>query len=144
MTSADANCFIHIKSRKFPVLPGEDEELVNEGTYGKALALHLEARLQERAYDVCFVCCEDWGWWVEVSGQPFTLGVCVYGSPDLAQGEELCVSVSEKPRRKWSWSKFGYIDTAPRVNALFADLCRIFTEDGEVQVLGYPEAFPLG
>ena len=33
--------FIHIRSAKFPVLPGEREELVNEGTYGKALAIYL-------------------------------------------------------------------------------------------------------
>jgi len=60
----DATCFIHIKSEKFPVLPGEDAELVNEGTYGKALAQYLEARLRERAYEVPTYCCEDWGWWI--------------------------------------------------------------------------------
>ena len=30
--------FIHVRSKKFPILPGEKEELVNEGMYGKALA----------------------------------------------------------------------------------------------------------
>jgi hypothetical protein len=33
--------FIHISSAKFPILRGEKEELVNEGTYGKALAEYL-------------------------------------------------------------------------------------------------------
>jgi hypothetical protein len=30
--------FIQIRSAKFPVLPGEEEELVNMGMYGKAVA----------------------------------------------------------------------------------------------------------
>ena len=33
--------FIHIRSSKFPILPGEKEELVNDGMYGKALAEYL-------------------------------------------------------------------------------------------------------
>ena len=40
------NSFIHIKSSKFPILPGEEDELVNEGTYGKALALYIESELK--------------------------------------------------------------------------------------------------
>jgi hypothetical protein len=40
--------FILIRSTKFPVLPGEKEELVNEGTYGKALAGYLQKKLKER------------------------------------------------------------------------------------------------
>ena len=60
------NAFIHIKFAKFPVLPGEEQELYNEGTYGKALAQYLESRLKERSYDVPFIGCEDWGWWVAV------------------------------------------------------------------------------
>lgn len=71
---------IHISSTKFPILPGEEEKLVNEGTYGKALAEYLAAKLRERGWDVPFVCCEDWGWWVSVKGQPFELGLCCYGA----------------------------------------------------------------
>ena len=33
--------FIHIRSDKFPALPGEDDEIVNDGMYGKALVLTL-------------------------------------------------------------------------------------------------------
>lgn len=42
--------FIHIRSTKFPILPGETEELVNQGTYSKALAMHLREKLIERGY----------------------------------------------------------------------------------------------
>jgi hypothetical protein len=54
--------FIHIRSSKFPILPGEKEELVNNGMYGKALAEYLQAKLRNRGYDAPFVCCEDWSW----------------------------------------------------------------------------------
>ena len=131
------------KSAKFPILPGEAEELVNEGTYGKALAQYLETKLKEREYEVPFICCEDWGWWVEVRGQPFTLGLCVYGGPDLAETHELCVRISTEPGRRWSWSRFRFIDTTSRVEQLLMDLKETFSKDGEVQILGYPEDYPL-
>jgi hypothetical protein len=99
-----ANPFIHIKSAKFPILPGEEDELVSEGTYGKALARYLEARLKDRGYDVPFICCEDWGWWVEIRGQPFSLGLCVYKFAEETQ--ELCFTISREPGRRWSWTRF--------------------------------------
>jgi hypothetical protein len=135
--------FIHIKAAKFPILPGEDEELVNPGTYGKALAQYLEARLKEKAYEVPFICCEDWGWWVEIKGHPFATGVCVYGTSDLAETHELCIAVAPAPRSRWSWRRFRPIDTTPHVTKLFADLTAVFTSDPEVEVLGFPEDYPL-
>jgi hypothetical protein len=39
------NAFIHIRSAKFPILPGEDGELVHPGMYGKAHAHYLQERL---------------------------------------------------------------------------------------------------
>ncbi|MEO8271005.1 MAG: hypothetical protein ABI557_14880, partial [Aureliella sp.] len=69
--------FIHIKSAKFPILPGEKEELVNEGMYGKALSKYLQVKLTDRDYDVPFVCSEDWGWWLELKTAPFAFGVCI-------------------------------------------------------------------
>ena len=41
---------IQIRSTKFPILPGEADELVNENTYGKALAIYLQGKLAERGY----------------------------------------------------------------------------------------------
>ncbi len=31
--------FIHIQSSRFPIMEGEKEEIVNEGMYGKSLAI---------------------------------------------------------------------------------------------------------
>jgi hypothetical protein len=135
--------FIHIKSAKFPALPGEDAELVNEGTYGKALAQYLETRLRERGYDVSFLCCEDWGWWMEIKGFPFVAGVCIYATVNLPESEELCVAVSPATGKRWSWSRFKSVDATATVTKLFSDLSDIFASDPEVKVLGFPEEFPL-
>lgn len=134
--------FIHIKSAKFPVLPGEEEEVVNEGTYGKALAEYLEVRLKERSYDVRFNCCEDWGWWVELGGQPFVFGVCIYTVPDYLETQELCLAVRPQPGRCWSWRHFRSVDAAPPVNQLFADLQALLADDPDVELLGLTEAIP--
>jgi hypothetical protein len=137
------NSFKHIKSSKFPILPGEEDELVNAGTYGKALALYIESELKKKSYAVPFICCEDWGWWVEIACQPFSLGVCVYSSAYLINENELCVAVGQTPGRTWSWKKFKMVDKADRGNSLFNDLCKIFNADKDIQVIGYPTDFPL-
>jgi len=129
------NEFIHIRSAKFPILPGEAEELVNEGMYGKAVAEYLQTRLNDRGYDAPFYCCEDWGWWVELKGMPFTFGVCIYCSEERdGLLDYFCTDGAPSPR-KWSWKKFGFIDTRPRVEKLHADLVAIFREDSEVEVV---------
>src|SRR5262249_50837217 len=78
--------FIRVRSSTFAIRPGEAEELVNEGTYGKALAEYLTEKLRERGYYAPFFCCEDWGWWVELKGVPFVFGVCIYGR-ELGEGQ---------------------------------------------------------
>jgi hypothetical protein len=135
--------FIHIKSTKFPILPREHEELINEGTYGKALAQYLQERLKARGYVVPFICCEDWGWWVEVSGNPVTTGVRVYGTDRLPETNELCVAVTPEPGNRWSWRRFRPFDTTDVAVTLQADVTAILNDDPEVQLLGFPEAYPL-
>lgn len=135
--------FIHIKSGKFPILPGEDEEIVNEGTYGKALSQYLQERLEARGYEVPFICCEDWGWWVEIWGNPVTTGVCVYATSLLPETHELCVAVTPDPGKKWSWRRFRNVRTTDIASKLQADLTDIFNDDPEVEVLGFPEPYPL-
>ncbi len=137
------NRFVHIRSSKFSILPDEDTELVNEGTYGKALAQYLQQRLDELGYETPFVCCEDWGWWVEIKGQPFTLGLCIYGMETADDSLDLCFQVSAAPERRWSWTQLKFIDRAPRVEQLNHDLKDIVESDSAIEVLGYTEAFPI-
>lgn len=127
--------FIHISSPKFRVLPGEDDELVNEGMYGKSLAQYLEVGLRECGYLVPFFCCEDWGWWVELSGFPFVFGVCIYGT-DTGDGRlDLYVTDGAAGRRQWSWRRFQFANTDEAVAKLHGNLVRIFESDPDIVVI---------
>jgi hypothetical protein len=128
--------FIRVRSPKFAPLPGEAAELVNEGLYGKALAKYLVEKLRQRGYDTPFHCCEDWGWWVELRGYPFTFGVCIYGS-ELKDGQlDLYVTDGTVAARQWSWRQFRFVSTADAVGKLRKDLIAIFSEDPDVRLLG--------
>jgi hypothetical protein len=129
--------YIHIRSAKFPILPGEEEQLVNPGMYGKALAEYLRERLNQRGYDGPFVCCEDWGWWVELKGAPFTFGVCIYCDSEGHRDGPLDLFCTDGATagRCWSWRKLRWVDTAPWSEKLYADLLAIFKADGEVEIL---------
>lgn len=134
--------FIHIRCAKFPILPGETEELVNEGMYGKALALYLQSQLQERGYHAPFVCCEDWGWWVELKGAPFAFGVCIYCGPIEDGPSEFLCTDGAAAKRKWSWKQFRLVDTTPWVDRLHTDLLAIFKADPDVKIIGVTDEFP--
>ena len=127
--------FIHIRSAKFPILPGEEEELVNEGTYGKALALYLQEHLKGRGYDAPSICCEDWGWWVDLKNAPFAFGACIYSGPPNEGALDLYCTDGAPALKKWSWRQFRFLDTTPYVDKLHSDLVAIFEADPEVQVI---------
>jgi hypothetical protein len=135
--------FIHIRSEKFPVLPGEGDEIVNDGMYGKALALYLQSKLTERGYKAPFVVAEDWGWWVDIDGPPFTFGVCIYASPDAPVSTEFVCTDGAPGPRKWSWSKFRFFDTGPLAERLCFDLIAVFEADDDISVLSVTEEFPF-
>jgi len=135
--------FIHIRSLKFPILPGEKEELVNEGMYGRALAEYLQAKLRERGYDAPFVCCEDWGWWVELKAAPFAFGVCIYSEPQEEGPVEFVCTDGAPGTRKWSWKRFRFVDPTPWVKQLHEELLAVFQADEDVEILGTSEEFPL-
>ena len=134
--------FIQIRSSKFPILPGEKEELVNEGMYGKALAEYLQLKLSDRGYDAPFVCCEDWGWWVELKTAPFVFGVCIYAGPEeYGPIDFVCTDGATGPR-KWNWKKLRFVDTTPWVKKLHEDLMAVFQADEGVEIVGISEEFP--
>ncbi len=126
-------------------MPGEDDELVNEGTYGKAFALYLQKALAQNGYQTPAVVCEDWGWWVTIAGLEFSCGLGVYGarindSDDL----DLCVTVLTPKGKKWSWGKFKTIDTTADVDRLHTTVRTICETDEDITVVGETHEFPLG
>ena len=56
------NCVLKIETKKFPILDGEKEEIVNENMYGKALCEYLEKKLPTIGIAVPCYLNEDWGW----------------------------------------------------------------------------------
>jgi len=142
--------FIKVRSKKIPILPGEKEELVNEGMYGKALAQYLQEKLSKKDYNVPFFCCEDWGWWVEIKDLPFTFGVCIYCQLEDNESDEpgttpyfFCTNATTG-EKIWSWKKFRFIDPKPWVEKLHEDLVHIFQNDSEVELLGTSIEDPFG
>lgn len=128
--------FIHIRSTKLPILPGEKDELVNDGMYGKALAQYLQEKLKERGYDAPFYCCEDWGRWIELKDAPFVFGVCIYCGPEEDKPLNLFCTDGATATKKWSWRKFRFIDTTPWATKLHDDLVSIFRGDSDIEVVG--------
>lgn len=135
--------FIHVRSDSFPILPGEEDELLNDGTYGKALAVYLRENLNNLGYDAPFVCCEDWGWWVELKSAPFTFGVCLYSQPESTPPRDFVCSAGITGRRKWSWKSWWFIDTFRYVEKLEADLLRLFESDPRIEFVGVTDEFPF-
>lgn len=126
--------FIHLRSPKFPALPEEEDELVNPGMYGKALALYLQEQLKNRGYDAPFICCEDWGWWIELKA-PFTFGVCIYCGPLSGDILDLFCTDGAVGKRVWSWRKFRFLNSSPWVKKLHEDMVSILQSDPDIQVL---------
>ena len=118
---------------------------MNEGTYGKALALYLQEKLKGRGYNAPFFCCEDWGWWIELKDVPFVFGVCIYCGPEHGELSDLFCTDGATSAKKWSWRKFRFIDTAPWAEKLHADLVSIFQAEFEIHIVSttldspYPE-----
>ena len=139
------NPFLHIRSTKLRILQGEDDELVNEGMYGKACAQYLQSNLASRGYSIPFVVCEDWGWWVEVKGLDFTCSIGVYGIQiDDSDDLDLCVTVLTPKGKKWSWKKLRSIDTSAEVEKLHETIRSIFQDDVDVTIVCESPDFPLG
>ena len=124
-------------------MPGEDDEIINGGMYGKALANYLQAQLKAREFDAPFVCAEDWGWWVELKMAPFAYGVCVYRFDQDGEPAEFCCTDGPLGNRKWSWRNFRFIETAPYREKLLDDLESIIKLDDAIEFLGIKDEFPF-
>ena len=134
---------LHLKTAKFPIMDGETNEMVNERTYGKAISLHLKDSLSRLGYSVPFICCEDWGWWVEITNFPFVLGLCIYcweNEPGMIA--EYAIMSSIRDERKWSWTKFRMVNTVEIVGGIMDDVENVMRSDKDIQVIGRLDHFP--
>ena len=143
---------IEIDTNKFPILDGEEEELVNDGTYGKSLCLYLERTLPQVDINVPFYCCEDWGWWVEIDHENFNMGLCIYSDPHYSDPslwfkgknpEKYVIISSIENDKRWSWSKFKKIDVTIKVQKVMDALYRVFKEDREIVKVTQLDDYPF-
>ena len=116
---------------------------MNNGMYGKALAEYLQAKLRNRGYDAPFVCCEDWGWWVELKTAPFAFGACIYSGPEEDGPVDFVCTDGAAAPRKWSWKRFRFVDTSLWVEKLHEDLMAVLQADEDIEIVGLSEEFPL-
>jgi hypothetical protein len=138
------NICVVIETKKFPVLEGEEDELVNENMYGKALCLYLEKSLPLVGIEVPFLCCEDWGWWIEVIDGEFKMGLCIYSDPDAIKNPEKYAIISSiSNNTKWSWSKFRKIDVSKNVVKVMDTIDNLFRGDDEIEKVSRYDDFPF-
>lgn len=138
------NPFIQIRAATLGIMPGEEDELVNDGMYGKAFALYLQKHLNEHGYRAPLVVCEDWGWWVTVAKLPFSCGLCIYAVQIGDTNElDLCVTVSASKGRRWSWKRFRFIDATSEVEKLHRTVREICDADTAITVVGETLDYPL-
>ena len=133
-----------VETRKFPIMPREDQEIVNERMYGKALCQYLESVLPGAGLKVLGYCAEDWGWWLEVKLGAFKMGLCVYSDPEAtANPERYAILPSVQQAKKWSWSKFKNIDNSADVLEIVGVLERVLKSDKEIPVVTRHDDYPF-
>ncbi|MCW8878175.1 MAG: hypothetical protein OQJ89_13835 [Kangiellaceae bacterium] len=137
------NSCIKIRTSKFPLLDGEEAEIVNENMYGKAVCRYLESKLPEETVEVLFYCSEDWGWWMEIKLNNFVMGLCIYSDPN-AEGdpESYAIIPSIDSDRKWSWSRFRKVDVSKDVLNIIDKVVSIFEKDNDVEEVTRHDDFP--
>jgi len=138
---------IAIDTKKFPILEGEDDEIVNENMYGKALCMYLEHNLPKKGIKVLTYFPEDWGWWLEVEDNDFNMALCIYSifsEPDSTHDpERYAILPSIMNGKKWSWSKFKNIDLSNNVIKIMDVVEEVFKEDSEINSVTRHDDFPV-
>jgi len=138
--------FIRVRTSKFLVEPGEDEEVYNEGTYGAAFSTYLEIKLNERGYSGGAIC-EDWGYWIGVKNVSkdlkslLQIGVYCLNGRDENPMEYVAVVTGIKLRR-WDWSKFKFISMEPLLVELQDDLREIIAKAPDTKILSMTPDMP--
>jgi hypothetical protein len=134
---------VAIETNKFPILEGEDDEIVNENMYGKALCKYLENILPKTGIKVLTYFPEDWGWWLEVEDNDFNMALCIYSDPEAKHDpERYAILPSILKEKKWSWSQFKYIDLSKNVLKIMDALEKVFKEDAEIRAVTRHDDFP--
>jgi hypothetical protein len=104
---------VEFRSDAFPAEPGEEEK-INPGRWGAALARYLRQELSTQGFSVKEPYAEDWGYAVEIDNPEFNLWIGCGNYEEYPDGF-LCFIVPDKPI---IWKRFRRIDTRARVDAI--------------------------
>src|SRR5437016_1018240 len=119
---------VEFRSKKFPPYEGE-EELINPGLWGKRFAEYLVQRLSERGIKTGEIIGEDWGWYIPIPNEGFTLAIGCghqYGDDDVF----LCFTKPSTPIfKKW----FKKIDATVQLTGLTEAVQQILSSDPEIK-----------
>lgn len=135
--------FLHIRTKKFPILDGEEDEILNAGVFGKAFSQFIESSLKNAGFEIPFIACEDWGWWVEVKLPSTSIGITCYREHDSNTDCQFVCSASPEKDKVWSWAKLRRIDIGPDLTAIRNTLTRAFEEDPMIEFLGELDEMPF-
>lgn len=135
--------FVHIRTDLFQPMPGEEEEVINEGMFGRALAEYLQQELRKLGMESGNAFHEDWGVYLEVRSKA-RLGLCLYAGPS-GDGKlsEWVVSDTATHRRQFRWRKLQWIDIGDEIDALRAAVLAIFRQDPQIEVLSIGSTMPF-
>lgn len=135
---------IKLETDKFPVLPGEDSEVVNEGMYGKALCIYLQEELPSFGLTIESYCCEDWGWWLKVLEADFKLELGVYShNPVGFSPQAYAIHSLNTTGRQWRWRQLRSVDVAERIIAIFDKIENALGSDSEIWTVERHDEFPF-
>ena len=104
---------VEFRSDAFPAEPGEEEK-INPGRWGAALARFLRRELALQGFIVKEPYAEDWGYAIEIENPAFNLWIGCGNYEEYPDGF-LCFIVPDKP---FVWKRFRRINTTERLNAL--------------------------
>ena len=126
---------LKVISERFRPLPGENEEIVNPGNYGKALALLLKENLEIEGYKFAFLIAEDFGWWLEVENSPFHLGIIIVREPSSDSEDEHLCQLSCKNGKAWSWKKLRFVDRTTYLSVLWPKIIKILEREPDISLI---------
>jgi hypothetical protein len=122
------------RSSKFPAYEGEEEQ-INPGLWGKRLAEYLVQKLAEKGIATEEMVAEDWGWWVPVQNEGFTLAICC-GHQNGDDDQFLCFTSPSTPIVKKFFKK---VDATAQLARLTEALQQILASDPEIKDLVWTE-----
>jgi hypothetical protein len=125
---------VEFRSSKFPPYEGEEEQ-INPGLWGKRLAEYLVQKLAEKGIKTEEIIGEDWGWYIPVQNEGFTLTVCC-GHQNGDDDQFVCFTDPSTPITKKFLRK---IDATTQLARLTEALQQILSTDPDIRDVVWSE-----